>query len=98
MSEALSGAVLATAKEMENMPAGRADFFAALKTAVESLIPTVGGKYSFDENSAEYQTAVRRYCQKETRRTGSSISGQGHLRTGNGFFLDHAICCTPGST
>lgn len=60
-AEALSAAVLSTAKEMEGRPAGDADFFKTLHSKVGSLEADMCGKFSFKESSPEYEAADWRY-------------------------------------
>ena len=59
-AEALSTAVLATAKEMEHKPAGCADFFEALKVHMASLPTHSSGRFRLRENTNEYAAAARR--------------------------------------
>ncbi|CBJ28670.1 conserved unknown protein [Ectocarpus siliculosus] len=57
-AEAISNAVLATAKEMESKPPGQADFFPTLQSKIAET-PEITGKYDFKTNTTEYQTAAR---------------------------------------
>lgn len=52
--------MLATAKEMEDMPPGRADFFKALQEKMSVM--DIDGKYTFPEGTSEYLAAERRYA------------------------------------
>ncbi|CAB1101350.1 unnamed protein product [Ectocarpus sp. CCAP 1310/34] len=57
-AEAISNAVLTTAKEMESKPPGQADFFPTLQSIIAET-PEITGKYDFKTNTTEYQTAAR---------------------------------------
>lgn len=65
-AETLSGAVLATAKEMETAPPGKADFFDALQSKMRS-IPELAGKFDFKAGTSEYEAAARR-CVTDKKR------------------------------
>ncbi|CBJ28671.1 conserved unknown protein [Ectocarpus siliculosus] len=57
-AERLSGAVLATAKEMETAPPGQADFFHALQSNMRAM-PKLSGKFDFKTGTTQYEAAAR---------------------------------------
>ncbi|CAM9538820.1 unnamed protein product, partial [Ectocarpus sp. 13 AM-2016] len=57
-AETLSGAVLATAKEMETAPPGQADFFHALQSNMRAM-PKLSVKFDFKTGTTEYEAAAR---------------------------------------
>ena len=59
-AKALSDAVVTTAKEMEEKPPGKADFFESLKSHICSLPCHKSGKFHFKEGTNAYEAATRR--------------------------------------
>lgn len=61
-SKTIGDAVIGTAADMQEKPAGQANFFATLrsKIGVASEGAILGGKYDFRPGSVEYVAASRR--------------------------------------
>lgn len=72
-SKVIGAAVISTAEDMQNKPAGQADFFNTLQAKIDEEAEKVGGKYDFKQGTTEYDSALRRcgdcQCNKYSLRT-----------------------------
>lgn len=60
VADSLSSAVLTAAKEMEDKPAGRVDFFDTLQEKINACGPQGAGQFTLKMGTSAYQAAVRR--------------------------------------